>query len=178
MLCAGKAHPHDEPGKALIETIAAASRALSGEVEVVFLADYGLELAKLLCGGTDLWLNTPIKPYEASGTSGMKAAVNGVPSLSTLDGWWIEGCIEGVTGWAVGDLGAGEDGPALYEALGGVVAPLFYGAPEKFATVMRSTIALNASFFHTERVVREYVRHAYRPAGDRLDAVAGEMGSS
>jgi starch phosphorylase len=164
VLCAGKAHPADEPGKALIVTITQAAKTLGGDVEVLFLPDYSLALAKLLCSGTDLWLNTPIKPLEASGTSGMKAAVNGVPSLSTLDGWWIEGCIEGITGWAIGGLDNGDDAEALYRVLGEAVAPLYYGSPERYRAVMRYAISLNASFFHTERVVLEYERNAYRPA--------------
>jgi starch phosphorylase len=96
---AGKAHPHDGGGKVLIEAIFRARDALAGHVPVVYLEDYDLELAKLLTSGVDLWLNTPLPPLEASGTSGMKAALNGVPSLSVLDGWWIEGHVENVTGW-------------------------------------------------------------------------------
>ncbi|HVB05249.1 MAG TPA: alpha-glucan family phosphorylase [Acidimicrobiales bacterium] len=165
VLCAGKAHPRDAEGHELIERIVAAGGLLEGDVEVHFLPDYGLEMAKRLCAGTDLWLNNPIKPYEASGTSGMKAAVNGVPSLSTLDGWWIEGCFEGVTGWAIGGLGDGDDASDLYAALEERVLPCFYGDQQCYLEVMRSSIALNASFFHTERVVREYARSAYRERG-------------
>ena len=103
ILLGGKAHPRDLEGKALIETLHAHGRAVAGSIPVVFLPDYDMALAQLLVAGADIWLNTPLAPYEASGTSGMKAAFNGVPSLSVLDGWWIEGCIEGVTGWAIGD---------------------------------------------------------------------------
>jgi glycogen phosphorylase len=161
VVCAGKAHPRDLEGQQLIEAIIAAGAALKGSVEIAFLPDYGLELAKLLCAGTDLWLNTPIKPYEASGTSGMKAAVNGVPSLSTLDGWWIEGHLEGVTGWAIGSLEDGDDASALYEALEDTVLPCYYEDHDRYLQVMRNAVALNASFFNTERVVREYAREAY-----------------
>ncbi len=162
VLCAGKAHPNDRAGQRLIERIVTVGEALAGAIEVVFLPDYSLEVAKLLCSGCDLWLNTPIKPHEASGTSGMKAAVNGVPSLSTLDGWWIEGWFEGVTGWAIGGLERGDDAAALYAALEERVLPCFYGEAMGYREVMRNAIALNGAFFHTERVVREYVRDAYR----------------
>jgi starch phosphorylase len=161
ILCSGKAHPQDAPGKALIARVIAAQEALRGTVSVVFLEDYDLELASLLVAGSDLWLNTPIKPHEASGTSGMKAALNGVPSLSVLDGWWIEGCVEGVTGWAVGDDGEGSDADLLYDKLGRVVAPLFRFERRRYLEVMRHAIALNGSFFNTERMAREYALSAY-----------------
>jgi starch phosphorylase len=103
IVCAGKAHPRDEGGKALIRRIHEASRALGDIIPVVYLEEYDIALGKYLCSGVDLWLNTPQRPMEASGTSGMKAALNGIPSLSILDGWWIEGHIEGVTGWSIGD---------------------------------------------------------------------------
>jgi len=99
----GKAHPWDGGGKAIIRAIFQAAEALRDTVRVIYLEEYDMALAKYLCAGVDLWLNTPEKPAEASGTSGMKAALNGVPSLSILDGWWIEGHVEGVTGWAIGD---------------------------------------------------------------------------
>jgi starch phosphorylase len=112
----------------------------------------------------DVWVNTPRRPYEASGTSGMKAALNGVPSLSILDGWWIEGCIEGVTGWAIED-GADDaaEASSLYEKLEKAVVPLFLEAPEKWARLMRITLAVNGSFFNTNRMVRQYTRNAYYP---------------
>ena len=173
----GKAHPLDEPGKALIERVNTAARALAGTVTVVYLENYGMDLAALLVAGVDVWLNNPVAPHEASGTSGMKAALNGVPSLSVLDGWWVEGHIEGITGWAIGsDLGAGADlpigdpevdradGAELYRVLQQVVAPLHYGHPDEFAAVRRSAIALNGSFFTTQRMVAEYAARAYRRA--------------
>jgi len=106
---------------------------------------------------------------EASGTSGMKAALNGVPSFSVLDGWWIEGCIEGVTGWCLGEKVAGHhdserrvpDAEQLYSKLESVIMPLYYNDPDGFANVMRSTISLNGSFFNTERMIREYIAKAY-----------------
>jgi starch phosphorylase len=171
----GKAHPLDEPGKAVIERVNAAARALAGAVTVVYLENYGMDLASLLVAGVDVWLNNPVAPHEASGTSGMKAALNGVPSLSVLDGWWVEGHVEGVTGWAVGtDLGAGAvlpigdpkvdgaDGADLDRVLGQVVAPLYYRQPDQFAAVRRSSIALNGSFFTSQRMVTEYAARAYR----------------
>jgi starch phosphorylase len=173
LVFAGKAHPHDAEGKALIEQIFRARSTLRGRVEVVYLQDHDMDLARLLCAGSDVWLNTPRPPLEASGTSGMKAALNGVPSLSTLDGWWVEGCVEGVTGWAIGHDGYG-DPPArhgsdadhaesLYEKLRTVVLPTFYRDRPRFLEMMRSCIALNASFFNTQRMVLQYLYAAYRP---------------
>jgi len=130
----------------------------------MYLENYDWNLGALLTAGVDVWVNTPLRPYEASGTSGMKAALNGVPSLSILDGWWIEGCIEGVTGWAIED---GDDDAAeanlLYEKLEKAVVPLFLDAPEKWARLMRTTLAINGSFFNTNRMVRQYTRNAYYP---------------
>jgi starch phosphorylase len=126
-----------------------------------------MALGKLICSGVDIWLNTPLRPQEASGTSGMKAALNGVPSLSVLDGWWIEGHIEGVTGWSIGDRDGTEndsvaEARSLYEKLEQVIVPLFYNQPDDYAKVMRSAIALNGSFFNTQRMIFQYVRNAYR----------------
>ena len=102
ILYAGKAHPHDEGGKEMIRSVFRAAASLNSDtVRVIYLENYEMDLAGLLTSGVDLWLNTPLRPQEASGTSGMKAALNGVPSLSVLDGWWIEGCHEGLTGWAI-----------------------------------------------------------------------------
>jgi len=165
VLYSGKAHPRDEPGKELIRRVVAGAVRLGEAVPVLYLEDYSLELARLLCGGVDLWLNTPSKPAEASGTSGMKAALNGVPSLSVLDGWWVEGHVEGVTGWSIGSdlLGDDEedDVAELYDKLELDIGPLFYERPRRYAEVMRSAIALNGSFFTTERMVRQYARMAY-----------------
>jgi starch phosphorylase len=166
---AGKAHPQDEGGKAQIQRVHEAAAALKGDVTVVYLENYDMSQARLLCAGTDVWLNTPLKPQEASGTSGMKAAMNGVPSLSILDGWWIEGCLEGVTGWAIGEDGEKPSDPirevaALYEKLEHIVGPLYYTRPLAFAEIMRSVIALNASYFNTQRMVSQYLCNAY--AGD------------
>lgn len=161
----GKAHPADEKGKRMIGKIHEAAARLGDAVPVVYLEDYSLELAAVICAGSDVWVNTPIWGHEASGTSGMKAALNGVPSLSVLDGWWPEGHVEGVTGWAVGngtDQGADADAASLCALLGDVVAPLYYGAPEEFLEIRRSTIALTGSYFTAERMARQYVTRAYR----------------
>jgi starch phosphorylase len=167
VLYAGKAHPRDEAGKELIQRVFAAAEALRDAMRVLYLPDYDLELARLMCGGVDVWLNTPQKPLEASGTSGMKAALNGVPSLSVLDGWWIEGHVEGVTGWSIGESWSEDSNPAmevesLYDKLEYVILPQFYSRPAEYARVMRSTIALNGSFFNAQRMLLQYEQNAYR----------------
>jgi glycogen phosphorylase len=167
----GKAHPDDQGGKDLIRRVFEAAAALKNEIRVVYLENYDLALARLLTSGSDVWLNTPLRPHEASGTSGMKAALNGVPSLSVLDGWWIEGHIEGVTGWALGEHSTGPDGPegeatSLYDKLEYVILPLFFGRPLTFAEIRRMTIAVNGSFFSTQRMVGQYLQNAYGAGGD------------
>ena len=126
---AGKAHPRDEAGKLLIREIVSLGKQLGTDVPVVYLPNYEQGLGALMTAGVDVWLNTPEPPLEASGTSGMKAALNGVPSLSVLDGWWIEGCLEGLTGWAIGHRNHqihGANSASLYEKLESSVVPLFY----------------------------------------------------
>ncbi len=127
-----------------------------------------MELAKLIIPGVDVWLNTPKRPLEASGTSGMKASLNGVPSLSILDGWWLEGCIECVTGWAIGSIAADQsddskDAEDLYDKLERVILPMFYGNGDAWAQIMRYTIAFNSSFFNSHRMVQQYLLNAYFP---------------
>ncbi len=165
VLFAGKAHPADEPGKSKIKRVIELAHELSnGLLRIVYLENYEWKLGGLLTAGVDLWLNTPKRPYEASGTSGMKAALNGVPSLSILDGWWIEGWIEGVTGWAIEDREEeAEEAGSLYSQLEQVILPLFHGQPEGWRRVMRSAIALNGSFFNTQRMVEQYALNAYFP---------------
>lgn len=166
---AGKAHPHDHGGKEIIRRIFQAKEALKHEMKIAYLENYDMELGRMMTAGVDVWLNTPQPPNEASGTSGMKAALNGVPSLSILDGWWMEGHIEGVTGWAIGDdqRGGGPqhdrstDASSLYEKLERVVIPLFYQDRDRFIDVMRHAIALNGSFFNTQRMIQQYVLNAY-----------------
>ena len=165
ILYAGKAHPQDGPGKALIHNVIELAGKLSSEVlRIVYLENYAWDLGALLTAGVDVWVNTPRRPYEASGTSGMKAALNGVPSLSILDGWWIEGSIEGVTGWAIED-GANdqEEASSLYDKLENSVIPLYLAAPEKWARLMRTTLAFNGSYFNTNRMVKQYTRNSYYP---------------
>lgn len=167
---AGKAHPRDEQGKQLIQQIIQAESALRPKIKLVYLENYNWELGRLLVAGVDVWLNTPEPPLEASGTSGMKAALNGVPSLSVLDGWWLEGCIEHVTGWAIGEIGpadvnptdrARSDARSLYQKLEQVIVPAFYQQREDWLRIMCHAIALNASHFNTQRMVQEYVMKAY-----------------
>lgn len=162
---AGKAHPQDEPGKALVQSVIDDAAKYSNDLlRVIYLENYAWDLGALLTAGVDVWVNNPRRPYEASGTSGMKAAINGVPSLSILDGWWIEGCIEGVTGWAIEDGASDEEeANALYHKLESAVVPLYLDAPERWARLMRNTLAFNGSYFNTNRMVRQYTRNAYYP---------------
>ncbi len=168
LIFAGKAHPSDADGKALIAEINKAVFQAPIGVKLVYLENYGVKTAKLLVAGVDLWLNTPQPPMEASGTSGMKAAHNGVPSLSIYDGWWLEGCVEGTTGWGIGprERGVSHDDEAdaqdLYVALEERILPLYTQAKDRWAEILRSTIALNASFFNTHRMLQEYFVQAYR----------------
>lgn len=169
LVYAGKAHPSDHEGKQLIRRIFALIESLKGCVSVAFLPNYDLVLAQRVTSGVDLWLNTPQPPLEASGTSGMKAALNGIPSLSILDGWWIEGLVEGVTGWAIGeekrardeDSRGSNDASLLYDKLERVILPLFYQERGKYVDVMRHAIAINGSFFNTQRMLQQYVLKAY-----------------
>ena len=161
VVLAGKAHPRDEDGQAIIVELFRAARALGAELPVAYLPGYSMSLAKLLVSGADVWLNTPLPPHEASGTSGMKAALNGVPNVSVLDGWWLEGCEPGVTGWAP----QGDDAEDLYVLLGDTVMPLFYGSADAFTTVRRAAMARNGSTFTTERMLEEYVRQVYEAPG-------------
>jgi len=165
----GKAHPRDEGGKALLREIHEAAAALDDAIRIVYLENYDMTLGLPLSAGVDLWINTPQKPFEASGTSGMKAALNGVPSLSILDGWWIEGHIEGVTGWSIDDAWQTESDSAqeserLYDKLEYLIVPMYYGRPTAYAKVMRSAIALNGSFFNAQRMLDQYVQNAYLAA--------------
>lgn len=175
VLMAGKAHPRDAEGKEVVRAVFRAAKELDDAVPVLYLPGYSMDLARLLVSGSDVWLNTPLAPHEASGTSGMKAALNGVPSLSLLDGWWMEGHIEGVTGWAP-PLNSGRsahesaadddnDAAAVYDLLGGEVMPLYYDDADGFTAVRRSTIAHNAPVFSTERMVEEYRRRVYETDG-------------
>lgn len=168
IIFAGKAHPRDKEGKELIKRIFAAAGQLNEPLKVVYLENYEMTMARKLVAGVDVWLNTPQPPMEASGTSGMKAALNGVPSLSVLDGWWMEGCIEDRTGWAIGsllqdDAAAADSAKAadnLYRKLEHVIK-LYYGDHSRFCSIMLHSIALNGSFFNTQRMMQQYVLKAY-----------------
>lgn len=164
IILAGKAHPKDGNGKHIIKTLYDHIRDLSETITIAYLPNYNMDTAASLVAGVDVWLNTPQRPMEASGTSGMKATINGVPNLSILDGWWIEGCIEGITGWAIGD---GTDGSteieanSLYDKLEQVVLPLYYQDRKAWITVMKGAISKNAYFFNSHRMMRRYVSDAY-----------------
>lgn len=163
VIVSGKAHPRDEAGKRHVASLQAWARGLAGSVTVVFVPDYRMEVARRAVAGVDLWLNTPLPPLEASGTSGMKAALNGIPSLSVLDGWWVEGWEEGVTGWAIGQDGAQDaerHAESLYRQLEETILPLA-GRPDAWTEVMKSAIARNGSYFNSHRMVRRYVSEAY-----------------
>jgi starch phosphorylase len=171
ILMAGKAHPADNAGKGLIRDIfAEAAKLDSSKLHILYLENYDWELGEQLTNGVDVWLNTPLRPYEASGTSGMKAALNGVPSLSVLDGWWIEGCAENVTGWAIPDFDSeAEEANALYEKLEHVIAPL-YANKAAWAEMQRHCVAINGTFFNTHRMMGQYVSNAYFPASASVAA--------
>lgn len=165
MIFAGKAHPRDNDGKELIRRIFDAAEKLRGSVAITYVPDYDLRWGRLITSGVDLWLNTPHRPFEASGTSGMKAALNGVPSLSVPDGWWYEGHFEGVTGWDIGHeeltVDPEVEAASLYDKLELVILPMFYTRLNSFVEVMRSAIALNGAFFNTQRMVSQYALNAY-----------------
>ena len=171
---AGKAHSQDAGGKALIKKVIRMAQEVNAQncrIKIVFLHHYDMKLARLLVGGCDVWLNTPQRPFEASGTSGMKAAVNGVPHLSTLDGWWLEGHIEGITGWSLGphprdvnfsaDNDPSDEARDLYTKLEETIIPTFYGNRDHWVEIMKHCIALNGSFFNTARMAQQYVANAY-----------------
>lgn len=164
IIYAGKAHPRDDGGKTLIQRIQQAKNAMKGNVKIVYLENYDLKLAKMLTSGVDIWMNTPQVPREASGTSGMKAALNGIPSFSVLDGWWHEGHIEGLTGWSIGDNDGSDEAAevtTLYEKLEKTIIPIFYHHNDHFLEIMRHCIAINGSFFNTHRMIQQYVLNAY-----------------
>jgi starch phosphorylase len=170
LIFSGKAHPHDAAGKEMIRRMIDGTHALGGMVRAVYLENYNMEIASKMIPGVDLWLNTPMRPLEASGTSGMKAALNGVPNFSILDGWWIEGHIEGVTGWSIGTDSQGttpdrnhdvEDALDLYHKLEKVIIPLYYNDRPGWIRLMKNAIGKNAYYFNTHAMMRRYVTEAY-----------------
>ncbi|TYP00285.1 starch phosphorylase [Geothermobacter ehrlichii] len=166
----GKAHPQDTPGKEIIQRIIGNIRKYGDRIRAVYLPNYNMEVAYRLIPGVDLWLNNPIRPLEASGTSGMKAALNGVPNFSVLDGWWIEGHIEGVTGWSIGPKPKDvkpeadtteSDARDLYDKLEKVIMPLYYRDRAGWIQVMKNAIGKNGYYFNTHVMMRRYVTAAY-----------------
>jgi starch phosphorylase len=167
---AGKAHPRDSEGKEAIRRMHEILGELAGQITGVYLPDYNLDVAKILTAGCDVWLNTPQPPMEASGTSGMKAALNGVPNFSVLDGWWIEGHIEGVTGWSIGpppietsisENQSAADAADLYDKLEKVIIPTYYDNRPEWIRIMKNAIGKNAYYFNTHVMMRRYVTEAY-----------------
>ncbi len=165
VVLAGKAHPRDKAGKEAIRRIHELARELDGKVSCVFLPNYDMEWAKALVAGCDVWLNTPLPPMEASGTSGIKAALNGGLNLSVLDGWWAEGCIEGVNGWSIahteGKDSDRRDAATLYDQLEKVVLPCYYTETGRWCSMMKQSIANVGSYFTSQRMLRQYAADAY-----------------
>ena len=168
IIYAGKAHPKDETGKESIRNIFEIMKTIREKIKIAYIHNYDMMIGKLMTAGVDLWLNTPLRPREASGTSGMKAAHNGVPQFSTLDGWWLEGCIENITGWAIGPERTEDkesddkiDRYDLYDKLENWIIPKYYKDRDNWIRTMRSCIAINASFFNTNRMIQQYVLNAY-----------------
>ncbi|KYH39757.1 MAG: Glycogen phosphorylase, partial [Candidatus Bathyarchaeota archaeon B63] len=170
LIFAGKAHPRDIPGKKIIKEIYGYMRLLRGELKIVYLENYDMEMAAKLTSGVDVWLNTPLPPLEASGTSGMKAAHNGVLNFSVLDGWWVEGCVEGITGWAIGpppDEPLSEEERRrrelkdLYNKLEYLIIPTFYDRRDTWISMMNNSIGKVAYYFNSHRMMRRYATEAY-----------------
>lgn len=163
---AGKAHPQDRDGQNYIKNIYAISKQCNNLIRVLYIPNYSISLSQLLVSGVDLWLNNPIVPLEASGTSGMKASLNGIPNLSTFDGWWREGAYEDRTGWTIGGGCEGElcypiELEEMYSKLESKILPLYYNDKQKWASIMKQCIALNASYFNSQRMLEEYIIRAY-----------------
>jgi starch phosphorylase len=173
IIFAGKAHPADDPGKRILQHIFNVSRNPDTGGRIAFVEDYGEQLAQYLVHGVDVWLNTPIPPMEASGTSGMKAALNGVPQLSILDGWWPEG-YNGKNGWSVSHEEANgdrdqTDAAEIYRLLEEEIIPRYYdvseeGIPFGWVKIMKASIKSNAAGFSARRMVKEYVEKFYKKA--------------
>ena len=195
LIIAGKAHPRDDTGKELIRQVIEFTRQERFRGRVIFLENYDLEVARALVQGCDVWLNTPRRPYEASGTSGMKAAANGGLNLSTLDGWWAEAwetcqALPTPIGWAIGEPGGyandaeqdAVDAETLYSTLEREVVPSFYerghdGVPERWVAMMRSSIGSLCQFFNTHRMVDEYTERLYLPAVDHYRRLTSDGGA-
>ena len=164
IIFSGKAHPNDKEGKELIRQIVEKSKMMFGKVKIVFLENYNMWLGRMITSGVDVWLNTPLRPNEASGTSGMKATLNGVPNLSVLDGWWAEGCEDGINGWAVGDPNIPNDendAKHLYRVLENEVIPIFYENRSKWISIMKASIKTGVNFT-AHRMITEYNKVYYQ----------------
>jgi starch phosphorylase len=170
LIFSGIANPKDDSGRQLIEQIYGYMQKLKNEIKIVYLADYDMDLAAKMVSGVDIWLNTPLRPLEASGTSGMKAAHNGVINFSVLDGWWIEGWIEGVTGWAIGpqpdenvsaEEGRKRELDDLYSKLEYVIVPLFYKRRDDWIKIMKNSIGKIAYHYNSHRMMQRYATEAY-----------------
>jgi starch phosphorylase len=170
LIFSGKANPRDDSGKKLIDQIYCYARELKGEIKTVYLANFDMDIATKMVSGVDVWLNTPLRPLEASGTSGMKAAHNGVINFSVLDGWWIEGWIEGVTGWAIGphpsesvtaEEGRRRELDDLYNKLEYVIVPMFYSRRDEWIKIMKNSIGKIAYHFNSHRMMQRYATEAY-----------------
>jgi starch phosphorylase len=186
IIYAGKAHPHDNPGKELIRRIVHLARRDELRSRLVFIENYDINIARYLLQGVDIWLNTPLRPHEASGTSGMKAAANGVLNCSILDGWWNEAYTPEI-GWAIG---RGEDyddrnlqdhveSNALYSLLEQEIVPLFYdrstdGLPRRWIEKMKASIKATGPIFNSHRMLQEYTEKYYLPAYERFQRLDGE----
>jgi starch phosphorylase len=164
----GKAHPYDTEGKRIMKEVIGRMEALGNEIPCCYLEEYDVDAAKLATSGVDLWLNTPMRPLEASGTSGMKAAHNGIPQFSVMDGWWLEGHLENVTGWSIGrrpeetpESVSDEDARDMYSKLEYVILPTYYDDRQEWIKIMKHAISVNASFFNSHRMVREYIQKSY-----------------
>ena len=167
IIFSGKAHPNDSEGKELIRQIVKKSQAMFGKVKIIFLENYNMWLGRMITSGVDVWLNTPLRPNEASGTSGMKAALNGIPNLSVLDGWWEEGCKDGINGWAVGNTENPDDkkdADHLYSVLKNDVIPTFYSDRKKWINMMRDSIKTGIDFT-AHRMIKEYESKYYKLGG-------------
>jgi starch phosphorylase len=172
IIFAGKAHPADDPGKRILQKVykAASNPEMGGRI--AFFEDYGEQYAQYMVHGVDVWLNNPLPPMEASGTSGMKAALNGVPHLSILDGWWLEG-YDGTNGWALGgeaqENSDQQDAEAIYRTLEEKIIPIYYrdsedGVPHDWVRMMKNSIKTNGAKFSARRMVKEYIQEFYRKA--------------
>ena len=163
LVFSGKAHPNDKEGKELIYGIIKNAKKFEGKIKIIYLENYNMWLGKLITTGVDVWLNTPLRPNEASGTSGMKSALNGIPNLSILDGWWEEGCNNKINGWSIGTSKNSDnesDADSLYDVLEKDVIPTFYENKKRWISIMRNSIKTGVDFT-SQRMLRDYQKLYY-----------------